>query len=125
MYMYVYNTASALLWDNSEGICRPAENKTGQLLGATLFSNGETFMVSDPILYLSLSKSSIFLLSYCSLRLVLQGGRTPGSLILSYFPEECAMYLAEICRAFKDYNHVVMLLSWVIQWNPCILDTLT
>ena len=61
MYMYVYNTASALLWDNGELICRLAENKTGQLLGATLFSNGETFIVSDPILYLSLSKSSFFL----------------------------------------------------------------
>ena len=55
MYMYVYNAASGLLWDRGERICRLAENKTGQLLGATLFSNGETFMVSDPILYLSLS----------------------------------------------------------------------
>ena len=56
--MYVYNTASAFLFDFGEGTCILTENKTDQLLGATLFSNGETFMVSDPILYLS--KSSLF-----------------------------------------------------------------
>ena len=109
--MYVYNTASALLFNFGEGTCLLAENKTDQLLGATLFSNGETFMVSDPILCLFLSLSKSFLFFLCSLRLVLQGGRTPGSLLLPYFPGECAIHLAEICRAFKDYNHVVMLLS--------------
>ena len=110
--MYVYNTASALLYDFGEATCLLAENKTDQLLGATLFSNGETFMVSDPILYLFLSLSlNPFSFFFCSLRLVLQGGRTPGSLLLPYFPGECAIHLAEICRTFKDYNHVVMLLS--------------
>ena len=53
--MYVYNTASALLYNGDELAFILAENKTGQLLGATLFSYGETFIVSDPILYLSLS----------------------------------------------------------------------
>ena len=91
--VYVYTCtiyiANALLYDVGEGVFMTAENKTGQLLGVTLFSNGDIFMVSVPILSLSLSVLYPFLLSL-SLSLTLNLSCKSSILLSFLFLQACA-----------------------------------